>query len=356
MAPEYPYYAGLQLTIASHTPPSPFGGGYHATQEPRPRIHSKELKHIPRSKFILDKPPTETDGNRNPTIKQLRIVDIIAGHAKRKIQVFRVVMDGKPLIAKFYDPLFYPYPSDITYDADKHYSKEAAAYQDIRDANLEGKYTPKFHGAWTCRVCFARPKAETGFRPVRLILIEEIKGLTIEEIIQENSVFRFTPKERLTFLSRIFHIEAILEQAGVQHNDVAPRNVMLCGLDREYRLDASPKIVLIDFNVAMSFRRTGARAHWNREEKPINPIYKRLSRCPKIWGPWVPEPFRRDGQDWIKWTLSVFGNRPDYSDHPSLELRNWLERTKTLHGGELPQVWSDVDEDDYYTDNEDEEE
>lgn len=54
------------------------------------------------------------------------------------------------MVAKIFNPLYYDFRGgfDVPFFADQHYSCEAAAYQKLCEAKVDGAFSPKYHGTW----------------------------------------------------------------------------------------------------------------------------------------------------------------------------------------------------------------
>lgn len=99
-------------------------------------------------------------------------------------------------IIKIYDPLYYNFERDIGYlprdcvsEADEYYIVEAWAYEGLKKADYTGAFAPKYYRPWT----FILPivlKGSSTTRPIRLILIERLYGISIKASRIQNNYKR----------------------------------------------------------------------------------------------------------------------------------------------------------------------
>lgn len=201
------------------------------------------------------------------------------------------------------------------YWADMHYSREAAAYESI-PLRFHGSVVPRYFGSWT----FSMPVGLSGRRRwVRMILIEYVDGeCMLDTILRARGATRSKPdpglvrvdyrllppeEERLDILARIVESEtAVWWYGGVQHGDVAPRNVII---SRSGAFNGVSRVTIIDFNAAYVLhhsdrgRRTIADLGLGKG-LPISPIERYWNgsafACGGEYGAWVPESWGTGGQ------------------------------------------------------------
>ncbi|KAI9148295.1 actin cytoskeleton organization and biogenesis [Paramyrothecium foliicola] len=260
--PPCPYAAGFETLMRSHTPPAPLGPWNNKRgqgQQPAPFEQTRSLTHS----------------------HSVRLLAQLSCERCTGAKVFRCVVDGnehQTLVAKIYNPLYYAYLDDVSFVADMHYSIEAAAYQDIWRAGLDGKYTPKYHGSWAIQV---------------------------------------------------LEIDKKLEFAGVLPLDLAPRNVMLVGLDLDrYK---SPRIVLFDFNIACCLNRPGARYERVPGNHPMNPLFSHWYGIPADFESWLPQPHCFRPEIWRGWVKRRWYGSPEFMDSKEAEeIFAWLPEHENL--------------------------
>jgi serine/threonine protein kinase len=239
-------------------------------------------------------------------------------------------------VAKIYDALEYQLADagdngrDCMYLADKDYAREAAAYQSIPQ-HFPGDIVPRYFGSWTFFLQTVSGAAART-RPVRMILLEHIQGYTmldaIVRAIPDNMKwprkvdYSLLPpeEERLEILGRVVEVEVALWWcAGVRHNDVSPRNVMISRTS-----DNSLRVVLIDFNLAHvdGYFERGQQSLTRRETDslPISPIERYwpgsdfTSRCE--FAGWIPESWHENSDvgnaKALEWLVFRWKGSPKY--------------------------------------------
>lgn len=101
-------------------------------------------------------------------------------------------------------------------------------------ADQTGSFAPKFYGSWT----FTLPIVFKGVRterPVRLILIERLDGVSIQASRVQNTdspgapkdAFHYPEEYRLEVLARAMDGYVRQMKAGVRQSDFAGRNIVL---------------------------------------------------------------------------------------------------------------------------------
>lgn len=357
--PPLPYKPGAKIQISTHTPPAAYGGQYKNHDTVRKRVRGivdefgqPQVDHV---SFVLSNPPVETAAAPDSKSHVL-ILDRIISHTPTEqgggAFVVSCHLDSREsclYVAKIYDGLGYRLSEpedgwsdgfDCMYLADMHYGCEAAAYQNI-PSRFQGDIVPRYHGSWTFSLPVGSGSGSVRLRPVRMILIEHIEGQSMRQMIlgamrdMPDSSGRRTdysllpPEEqRLEVLGRLIEAEmTIWWYAGVRHNDVSPRNVMV-----STETPGAPlRVVLIDFNLAHVLKlseegqRSLARLRWQPGTLPPSPIqcyWPGPFTCESSFGGWVPESWcvNRDdsngensGNDRaLDWLVSRFKDSPNY--------------------------------------------
>ncbi|KAK9242128.1 hypothetical protein V1506DRAFT_107766 [Lipomyces tetrasporus] len=242
--PFLPYYPGQQFTVVSHDPPEPTKGScalnIHTARE-------RESKH-PVERCILHPPLPGSVGTTTVYLKILEPVRLGDNHSTQiaKVQVDRVIPHESnsppvdtPLIAKFYDPLYFDHEQD---DADpflcvdRDYSHEAAAYKAL--SVLQGSTIPIYYGSYSMEL-----PAEATVRSVRLILMEFIPGSSMQQLKPSD----FSQLDRQVIMKAVVDAESLVYTHNVRHRDIHPRNILVlstatAALDR--------RVVLVDFGRA----------------------------------------------------------------------------------------------------------
>lgn len=284
--PSLPYIPGFTVQIEPHEAPPPFGDEQDYGHWPRRFPSPIELETMTQSALVLSYPPLGTDLT-TPTATstpescqdqtaQLTITSYIRVGCGHGAQIVRctVMQPGKPsfqAVAKVFDALYYRFtyelarrPRDVMAQADMDYTREVAAYKRLMPVGKTGRSVSNFFGSWT----FKLPITSHGVgyqRPVRLVLIEHLEGSDLQSLRIQNDYFTYgsldafhLPEDyRLEVLARVLDLYACFMHWGVNHGDLASRNVMLV-TNTSANLNTSnstiitiPRVVLVDFNVAM---------------------------------------------------------------------------------------------------------
>ncbi|KAK5995185.1 hypothetical protein PT974_03582 [Cladobotryum mycophilum] len=298
--PDWRFWAPLP---DSHVPPAPFGGHYKRTPDTRKHADRDVIAKFPQSEWCLQNPVAETAPAPHPTACTLRVTDEIVckdGHGAQ-ILLYHLDQDyEKVYVAKIYDPLYYPF-------VDKEFNQEAAAYEELRKAGVDGLLVPKYYGSWMINIALENPNV---LRPVRMILMEWIQGVSMQSLITAN-VSWFSSAQRLSIFARAMEVEAKVRFHGVYHKDFAPRNVLLVGPSPETQ---TPRVFLIDFNQSLVFSQPHAQFCNYKSTKPISPRCLYWGQCPDEFWHWLPEPHRSKDPVFNEWLKSTWSQLKDFEE------------------------------------------
>ncbi|KAH8821447.1 hypothetical protein F5884DRAFT_745770 [Xylogone sp. PMI_703] len=240
------------------------------------------------------------------TFEVLNELSVGDGLQRGGSQVFTYIRNSnkdQPLVAKVYDPLYYPFtdydypyiPNDVVATAEHHFALESAAYSHL-DERLGGGLIPKFYGSWILNIPLKHQN-----RPVRFILLEYVKGVPLSAL-DPNA---HTQEERLNVLA--LSMEACLELffADVAHNDIAPRNV-ICSTRNFLAEDL--RVRIIDFNVATIYPLFGYDPPYKSQKSPKSPLEIFWMCWPGALEDWVPQEWvtQDERHDWRRAYLSPF--------------------------------------------------
>jgi hypothetical protein len=259
--PPIPYVLGAQFTVRRHVPPPPFGRPY-PTPHPEPPENLQKLTQL---EHCLANPPRK--GSMCDEVFTFVITKELVVKDGRGAQL---VIANDTLVAKIYDPLYYPPIDDYTglrtnvvHDADFHYSREAAAYDELSTI-FRGEVIPEYHGSWTCDVLTKTSSGPTVTRPVRLILVELINGICMQHL-NPNQLIQ---DQRSNIMVKAIEARLEISFHGVRQRDFAPRNVIVQGdlMGDDFR------VVIIDFNLSVVQRLAGEPRMKDLYSKPISPI------------------------------------------------------------------------------------
>lgn len=266
--PRLPYLPGFSVRISRHAQPS---GDDQSGFQQRPELKDAYLRTVTHSEAVVVNPPV--DGVEDSSSQaELVITSTIAIGSARGAQIVACTVtpfDGSSepfeAIAKIYDPLYYNfehsmghYPRDCVDEADHDYMVETYAYEILDQTGYTGSSAPKYYGSWT----FTLPiviKGSSTSRPVRLILMERLEGVTLQDSRIQNAysreagrdAFHYPQEYRLEILARAMdaHVQQI--KGGVNQSDFAGRNIFLVPMQSEKICSLFlPRIVLIDYNNA----------------------------------------------------------------------------------------------------------
>ncbi|KAK9429335.1 hypothetical protein V1505DRAFT_357001 [Lipomyces doorenjongii] len=298
--PFLPYFPGQQLALVSHDPPDPTIGScslnFHAARE-------RESKP-PLDRCILHPPLPGSIGTATVYLKIIEAVRLGDNHNAQiaKVQVDRVIRHESnsppvdtPLIAKFYDPLYFDHEQD---DADpflcvdRDYSHEVAAYKALSD--LQGSTIPRYYGSYSLEL-----PAEGTVRSVRLILMEFVPGTSMQQLNPSD----FSQLERQVFMKAVIDAESLVYTHNVRHRDIHPRNILLLSTATT---TYDRRVVMIDFGRA----EIGRSPHPESEARylpgvPISP----LLRWNVAWWHHVQTYFSKwIDWDWQSWLEHNYGS------------------------------------------------
>lgn len=325
--PVLPYREGLTITALHHEPPEPFGIGYDTEMPPQ----LAGWENLSQVAYCLSRPPLE--GRTNCTIsKTLTITSTIRTGQHMGAQI---VVVNRTMVAKIYDPLYYSalnecgYPEDVVIDADGDYCREAAAYAQLQKSPELAAVVPHFHGTWTMDVETpvkqSTHKRVKHIRAVRFILMELIVGDCMDQI----DPYDLRESVRSTILKQALAAEALLYGAGVYHQDICPRNIIVVGSDYDDSEipihDIKVSVKIIDFNIA------GVATHprYSKRKYLGSSILRRAG-----WPDKLPSPiFFRHGH------MMDFSTK-GWCSNDDGEAEKWLR--EHFHGDDhyVPVVWS----------------
>lgn len=204
------------------------------------------------------------------------------------------------------------------------YAREVAAYKRLESVGETGRSVPKFYGSWTLKLPITS-RAVAYQRPVRVLLIEHLEGLDLRSSRIQNDclayngpdAFHLPEDYRLEVLARVLDIHTRSMHWGVNHEDLASRNVMVV-TDTSAMLSAGnnsiitvPRVVLVDFNVSTVYSCTVMGKHpLENLARPVNPmeLFWKWSLAVDFEG-WVPREWEDSERFQQQWLLRRFGSR-----------------------------------------------
>ncbi|KAL1857607.1 hypothetical protein Daus18300_010247 [Diaporthe australafricana] len=314
--PPFPYITGFTTHIHRHVPPPPFGIPDY-NPEPRPQLPMQYMKSVPQSELVVDNPPLETAPSQAETARLVINTPISVGSANgAQVVTCSITPEGETAgqpfqaVAKIYDPLYYSFkeciahaPRDVITEADKDYSREAAAYEYLQEAGQTGSFAPAYYGSWSFVLSItSRGKAQT--RPVRMIFIEYLGGTSIRGSLIHNDpecagkdAFHYPEEYRLEILALAMDGYVKQLHSGIDQLDFADRNVMLA--PRDPSTESSQ-----DIPVVAEQERETASMDWPR---PCNPMWYFWDEAMDDFGGWVPLEWHRNPKFMQQWLQKRFG-------------------------------------------------
>lgn len=304
-----PYVVGALFTIREEAPPS--SGDADCGGEPQEPEATQPTS------------PTERSGSAT---YQLKITDSILTGEVRDSQIVlgqispaTSLSGSKQVVAKIWDPLYRRDLGDETTGsvaelALRDYSNEVSAYERIKESLKEPQHaalpwecTPQYYGSWSLQcpeasIPYAGPSTRRtrrgneeapSFRTVYLVLLEHIQGCSLRSLATFRRGSNYWAREscaedyRIYVWARILEIQSWLDHIGVDHRDVATRNIMVdpapaspIWLEDNSNIPESdlirlqpnrlPRVVFIDFDLSA----VGPRS---QDPRPQSPVVKRWS-------------------------------------------------------------------------------
>ncbi|CAG9951478.1 unnamed protein product [Clonostachys rosea f. rosea IK726] len=275
------YHEGASLSITQHRPPTPFGAfGYTGSSYPREKVERLESEDGRNMEWCNQWPISETKPVEDAQQRHLEIVSLLAAAPNRQSQVVKCRVDGDPemLVAKIFDPMFWPeYGADVTFEADSSYSMEAAVYEDLREHGHDGELTPKYFGSWTFEVPTNDAAGLPAKRNIRMILMEYVDAPDIDTILEKELQQDIPDEERLWMMREILKAHAILLWYNILHLDLGPANILLRGYKATEVLEQVSArdrgVVIVGFRMSSSKWRDNSKFSRSLEDKPIKPVY-----------------------------------------------------------------------------------
>ncbi|KAL1849851.1 hypothetical protein VTK73DRAFT_9801 [Phialemonium thermophilum] len=334
--PPLPYREGLRFQITQHIPPPPFGPEYVNDGQGRLVVPWDERQGFRTpARFCLHNSFRTTPPHPDKSTRTLQVVEEIATGDRRGSQVVCCRADDCPdelLVAKIYDPLYYDYlDTDPVFEAEFHYSREAAAYKRLHMVGADGIHVPEYYGSWTFRMPFNGLALQSKTREVRMILIEYIPGTSISSLLN-NGVFtqhkegrgakqkvrhllvtqcridgiekhlQLDLKARLHVLRRAAELYTLLLVIGVNQADLAYRNMLVTAVPDS----GDPEIILTDLSHAFLL---GTQ----RSTRPMLSEWPSPGRTAMFQDPnwdWVPE-FDKSDEKYKAWVRTCWPEGTD---------------------------------------------
>ncbi|KAI0389481.1 hypothetical protein F5Y17DRAFT_448809 [Xylariaceae sp. FL0594] len=194
-------------------------------------------------------------------------------------------------------------PADVSLEADRAYSREAAVYEHLERTGNTGDYAAKYYGSWTLVHEFDREGRQVS-RPVRLILLEDLNGRSLKELYEhpptkptteaERIAFEKETKDRLDLVALAADGAVRLRHAGVRYSCFCAQHMILV----ERPGSAKPRIVHISFSRSYLFHHRrdvlwGRECKYSDDSTPPNPIDV-LWRCYNFLDGLIPENWNRN--------------------------------------------------------------
>ncbi|AEO61137.1 hypothetical protein MYCTH_2311014 [Thermothelomyces thermophilus ATCC 42464] len=327
--PACPYQTGFTIDIKSHTPPAPFGGRDYGPGT-RVVVPDQALRSLKQTELVMGNPPLRTADPAAPRTHTLSVTHELAVADGRGAQLVLCTITPKvpagqaafQAVAKIYDPLYYSFPNkdvpsvpcDVTWLADEDYSREAAAYEHLQSIGKAGSFAPRYFGSWTFTARILIDKTTPRSRPVRLILLEYVRGPSIRELCPAPpAAATFDEAYRLEVLARVLDGDAKLRFKGINQRDLAARNVLLNyppGLPPAERHTMIPRLVLIDYNISIVYARTKRKiGPYHGTTLPPNPMQIHWTNPLQEFRGWIPAEWEAAPRLRQEWLSKRFGGK-----------------------------------------------
>ncbi|KAL2885059.1 Protein kinase-like domain protein [Ceratocystis lukuohia] len=170
---------------------------------PRPLAEWTDLDGKTQTEWCSQHPVIDTPPHPDKTIHHLHVLEEVACRDGRGAQVLRCSLDDSSddttYIAKIYDPLYYSYVDsydDPTWRADRDYSSEAAAYEELKRVGVDGSLAPKYYGSWT------------------FDMIPD--SVTMQFIVEGGFRGSMSPQHRLDILAKAFEVNSKIDFHGYE--------------------------------------------------------------------------------------------------------------------------------------------
>ncbi|KAH6662668.1 hypothetical protein F5X68DRAFT_266151 [Plectosphaerella plurivora] len=301
------------------------------------------------------------------------------------------------VVAKIFDPLYYRDCPDMVAEADREYAHEAAAYMHLHDHRQHPSYAnkpglvPRFYGTWTtdittehlrksfmskplrkataareaknraafdAAVLAAKPSGSSSqtttlapqkFRPVRIILLEHIKGSSLSQHLvpakDDDGYATVVPnleyeseEKRLAIFASIVDTVVRIEHLGIKIDDIRPSNFIITKKNDPANKKSDPAnkkndsanktqcdVVMTDFSLTTVNKYT--RMGWDLDEWLPRPMHPLTSRDPHDWYSflgWIPERWLEDPDSYESWGESRF----PITDYSPPDVVDWWAKKK----------------------------
>ena len=328
--PPVPYRTGFRFSARRVDPPPPFLGQYHRvptaafndfienTRSPS-RAELREMKLVDYCSSVALHPLPCQDRGETAALQvtgELTVGDgCKRGHGPQVVTCSREG-HAEPLVAKIYDPLYYPFadhdfpyvPNNVVVRAEQGFALESAAYSHLDDT-FGGNLIPKFHGPWIVNV----PLKDLE-RPFGLVLMEHIDGVPLSELDPRLS----TKEERLRVMARALEAMVKFKFAGVLHDDLAPPN-MICS---NTNLSADDlRVRIVDFDFVSILPILGIDPPCKSQALPVSPLKRFWQDRPYEMQNWVPDGWRI--RDWNQWLRDTWAGSSEFMPVREDELKDY---------------------------------
>ncbi len=250
--PEFPYYPGRSILLRKHVPPPLTAYNYVYWDIDRTEGNEllRDREELSLQQRYHKHPPIETKPlGSGLSLKIVRSLRAGPSHPAQLVQAqAEGIEDGKPIVAKFYDPFYWNHEQDDIEPfrfVDFEYSHEAAAYRQLD--KLQGSMIPKYYGSYSCEMPLADNSPQK--RSVRVNLVEFIEGICLESLSLD--VVKSLPQStKQNVMEKIVRAESYAFAYGVNHGDLWPRNVIVQSSNLSEFGDPKVRVVLLDFGTA----------------------------------------------------------------------------------------------------------
>ncbi|KAL2194996.1 hypothetical protein P885DRAFT_71011 [Corynascus similis CBS 632.67] len=244
--PACPYRPGFAVEIKRHTPPPPFGDPHYGPGTGRERS-DVDLHKVTQTRVVMEYPPLENllassalavEDSRGPQLLVCSVAPHVSpGQGGPPAPYQTVVKIFGPLYYSFANPEAIHEPFPVAWQADIHYTREAAAFEHLikraQTGGGAGLLAPKYFGS------------------IRTVCLTQ------------SATASYTEQNRLDIFAAVLDGVVRQRHAGVDQRDLAARNPK----------QPLPQPVIVDYNRAVVFELSRFVKHRSQfAALPQNPI------------------------------------------------------------------------------------
>ncbi|KAK1598655.1 uncharacterized protein LY79DRAFT_586677 [Colletotrichum navitas] len=390
---EWIYSRGRRLTLVSHRPLAPYGSHVYPLpgtktdmeNEGEELMLSEDEKAMSVTQLVFapgnEPQKGKTFQNDKNAEMEVQIADMVCGSpglgyspgpqnlkcyvtkapTTSPIKGYQLPTKGQLLFLKVFDPLFWykalgysESEMKVTRLADSSFSDEFGAYQFLHEKGLAPStlllsHAPDFFGGWTANVTSLNEKFSKKSRPVAVLTLEYIEGVSMKGLFtplgptrgtvnlyqdqpSTRRSFETDQDQRMEILSQLLHGIASQEKLGLDNARLDPINVILTVKYLKKPMQ-KPRAVLVGYGGSIvDHLRTEPVEMWKDFPKKVHPFTRFSWEVLEDLGfvGWIPTEWRPDNDDegvscdLDLWMLNKFGSIRNIIN---TEYTTWPEKT-----------------------------